>query len=78
MLIMRSQLLKNKKTTGNEGMPRVGEIIVLRDEHTNWLSNTKQSTLNTYIQGIYYKLRRLYLCIYEYVCIYIYVCNNNQ
>jgi hypothetical protein len=30
-----------QRTTGNQEMLRVGERAILREEHTNWLSNSE-------------------------------------
>lgn len=41
-----------------------GEVIYLREEHTNGLYSTKSSVLKTYIQIILYVVNSLYLVIY--------------
>lgn len=43
-------------------MLKVGEIVLLREEHTNYLSNTKCSPLETYTQATLYRSRMVYLC----------------
>ena len=45
----------------NLGILRPGEIVFYREEHTNWLANTKWLALKTYMQ---WTLCRLYICIY--------------
>ena len=50
-------------TQGTTGMLRVGEIILPRGEHTNWLSNTKWSVLKTYTKVTLHWVRRLHLLI---------------
>jgi hypothetical protein len=33
-------------------MPRMGEMVFPREEHTHWLSNTKLLALNTYLKEV--------------------------
>lgn len=54
-------------------MMRAGEIVFLRAEHTNWLSNTKWSTLK--IQVTLYRLSSLDLRIRN---VYMYVRTINE
>lgn len=50
-----------QRTTGKKGMLLAGKIVFYREEHTNWLSNTKWLALRRYIQATSYRLNRLYL-----------------
>lgn len=42
-------------------------IVFSREEHNNWLSNTKWAALKTCIRVTLFRLRRLYLGIYTYI-----------
>lgn len=59
-------------------MPRAGEIAFPREEHTDWLFNTKLSALNTHIKVTLYRPDRL-LYIHQFrnytytIHIYIYI-----
>lgn len=66
-----------QSTAGKQGMLGVGEVVFIREEHTDWLSNTKWSILKTCIQVTLYRQNKLYLRII-YICNVINVCNNNE
>lgn len=52
------------------------EIVFPREKCTNWLSNTKLSSLKICIEAALYKQNRLYFVfMYLYVCIYIWAMN---
>lgn len=65
---------QQQKPTNNYGMLRVEDRVFPQEEHSNRLSNTISSPLDTYTQVKSYRPRRLYLCIwgYMYVTTYIY------
>jgi hypothetical protein len=51
-------------------MLRVGEIVFPREEHTNWLSNTKWSVLKPYI---YMSNMQTEQVIYRNIYVYTYM-----
>lgn len=62
--------MRHQPFTKNYRQPRMqrrGEIVFPGKSTPNWLSNTKQLELKTYIQGTLYVLRRLYLKIHVFV-----------
>lgn len=42
------------------------ELVLPREEHTNWLFSDKQSAQKTYLQVTLYGINRLYLGIYTH------------
>lgn len=54
------QGLTPTQRTGNSDIPRMGETVFSRDEHTNWLPNTRWSALKTYTGVTLNMLSRLY------------------
>lgn len=56
-------LLRPQKNYGQLRKLRVGEMVSPREEHSNWLSSTKWSSLKIYIQVILCGLSRLGSCI---------------
>ena len=63
-------------STGKYGMPRVGETVFPREQHTRWLSDTDWSALKTHSPSEWltlYRLWRLYLGTYTYIHTYIYI-----
>lgn len=56
--------------TGNQGAVRVGEMVFLREEHTDWLSSPESICTNNIIQTEQFICRNM--------CIQIHIaCNNN-
>jgi hypothetical protein len=55
-----------------------GRGVFPREEHTNWLSNAKWSTLKRYLQVALYRLNRLYLGIYESIHICMQLAGKNR
>lgn len=63
------------------------EIAFPREEHANWLPNTKVSTENIYVSNIVqtkqvvlrniYVLLHTFMYIYMCICIYVLACNDN-
>lgn len=60
-----------QRTISNCGKLGVGEMVLSREEHTNWLSSAKWSALKTYIVTLY-ELSRMYLGTNTYT--YTYTC----
>lgn len=53
-------------------MLRMGEIILPREKHINFLSNTKYSDLKTYTQATLYKVAGY---VYVFIKLYIHMHN---
>lgn len=58
-----------QRIMGNWGIQRGREIVLSREERTNWLSNTKFWALKTYTQVTLYRPIRLYLGI----CVHVHI-----
>lgn len=61
------------KTTGNYRMLREGEIVLSREKHTSWFSNTKWSALKTYVSSV---IEREQGAFTNYFYIRKYICSN--
>ena len=62
-----------KNTVDDRGKLGVEEVVLPREEHTNWLSTDKNSSLKAYMKVTLNEFNRLYLGVHTCMQIYAYM-----